>query len=287
MNPNAAQPTGGPPTSFKTNVNRAKTKRWVEAKTVSYDGDDWGEADEYDEYGGYSAGAAQKPTGLRQQGQSALQPAGALGRPDVQASSTAYGERMYIAPGGKVSQLHQGFDEQIVSGPQALQQPNDGRTYSLNQGEERRAFSGGSAQYGTPGNLYAGQGAHQTAPQIRAPTQGQYQHVQGGSKVSFDGQPRLASGGPLPPNYRGVAYSDRPRPPHEASRTQSMTSSASSQDFQARRDFYPSAVPQHLHPQGRDLPKRKISLSQEDTPIILMLPASLFPLSAQLIYISG
>ena len=276
MNPNAAQPAGGPPTSFKTNVNRAKTKRWVEAKTVSYDGDDWGEADEYDEYSGYSAGAVQKPTGLRQQGQSTLQPAGVLGRSDTQASPAAYGERMYIAPGGKISQLHQGFDEQIAPGPQAYQQPKDARTYSLSQGEERRAFSGGSAQYGNTGDLYPSQGQfqqtqgmHQTAPQIRAPAPGQYQQVvQGGSNPSLDGQSRLASGGPPPPNYRGVAYSDRPRPPHEGSRTQSMSSSTSSQDFQARRDFSPSAVPQPLHPQSRDLPPRKSSLSQEDTPRI-------------------
>ncbi|KAL4743484.1 hypothetical protein BDV11DRAFT_110806 [Aspergillus similis] len=40
---------GDTPVSFKPNVNRAKTKRWVEAKKYSYDGDDWGE-DEYGEY---------------------------------------------------------------------------------------------------------------------------------------------------------------------------------------------------------------------------------------------
>ncbi|EAW09330.1 uncharacterized protein ACLA_035330 [Aspergillus clavatus NRRL 1] len=37
------------PVSFKTNVNRSKTKRWVEAKKYSYDGNDWGD-DEYGEY---------------------------------------------------------------------------------------------------------------------------------------------------------------------------------------------------------------------------------------------
>jgi hypothetical protein len=37
--------------SFKTNVNRAKTKKWVQAKKNAYDGDDWGGYDEYDEYG--------------------------------------------------------------------------------------------------------------------------------------------------------------------------------------------------------------------------------------------
>lgn len=39
---------GRTPVSFQPNVNRAKTKRWVEAKQYSYDGTDWG--DEEDEY---------------------------------------------------------------------------------------------------------------------------------------------------------------------------------------------------------------------------------------------
>ncbi|KAI1493667.1 hypothetical protein F5X96DRAFT_666584 [Biscogniauxia mediterranea] len=34
-------------TSYKTNVNRTKTRKWVEAKVQSYDGDDWG--NEYDD----------------------------------------------------------------------------------------------------------------------------------------------------------------------------------------------------------------------------------------------
>lgn len=47
--PLSPYPRGDTPVSFRTNVNRAKTKRWVEAKKYSYDGDDWGE-DEYGEY---------------------------------------------------------------------------------------------------------------------------------------------------------------------------------------------------------------------------------------------
>ncbi|OAX78971.1 hypothetical protein ACJ72_06716 [Emergomyces africanus] len=39
----------GQPPSFKTNVNRQKTKRWVNAKSYSYDGDEWGESDEYED----------------------------------------------------------------------------------------------------------------------------------------------------------------------------------------------------------------------------------------------
>lgn len=35
--------------SYKTNMNRTKTRKWVEAKVQNYDGDDWGN-DEYDDY---------------------------------------------------------------------------------------------------------------------------------------------------------------------------------------------------------------------------------------------
>lgn len=41
------------PPSFKTNVNRNKSRKWAEAKNYSYDGDDWGGYDPYDEYDGY------------------------------------------------------------------------------------------------------------------------------------------------------------------------------------------------------------------------------------------
>ena len=49
--------------NWTTNVNRSKTKRWVEAKSYSYDGDDWGDVDEYGEYDEPKATA--KPAGLR------------------------------------------------------------------------------------------------------------------------------------------------------------------------------------------------------------------------------
>ncbi|KXS95745.1 hypothetical protein AC578_5303 [Pseudocercospora eumusae] len=39
------------PISFKTNVNRHKTQKWLNAAKNNYDGDDWGGYDPYDEYG--------------------------------------------------------------------------------------------------------------------------------------------------------------------------------------------------------------------------------------------
>ncbi|KAI5249309.1 hypothetical protein E4T43_00924 [Aureobasidium subglaciale] len=46
----ASQPAAS---AFKTNVNRSKTRKWAEAKNYTYDGDDWGGYDPYDEYGSY------------------------------------------------------------------------------------------------------------------------------------------------------------------------------------------------------------------------------------------
>lgn len=49
--PNASSPASGgsTPISFRANVNRAKTKRWVDAKKYTYDGGDWGDEDDEDE----------------------------------------------------------------------------------------------------------------------------------------------------------------------------------------------------------------------------------------------
>ncbi|KAI0019993.1 hypothetical protein F4780DRAFT_394707 [Xylariomycetidae sp. FL0641] len=51
LSPASASSTPSANSSYKTNINRTKTRKWVEAKTQSYDGDDWGNDydDEYDE----------------------------------------------------------------------------------------------------------------------------------------------------------------------------------------------------------------------------------------------
>ncbi|KUI57026.1 hypothetical protein VP1G_04391 [Cytospora mali] len=43
-------PYGQNQSQYKVNVSRQKTRKWVEAKTQNYDGDDWGAEDEFDEY---------------------------------------------------------------------------------------------------------------------------------------------------------------------------------------------------------------------------------------------
>ncbi len=280
MNPPSA---GGQPPSFKTNVNRAKTKRWVEAKSYSYDGDDWGDVDDYDEYGGYDEPQPpSRPTGLRQQGQSATQtPPGAyINRTDV-----------YQSP---VDNRQQGYHD--LSGlPSAQPQYSDHgelhRSGSFREGDESRTFSAGGVQPGTgahdSGPLYQSQalptqshatrfsqieGINQSHPNSSSPedyptgsrrynqqVQGQSgpsrQPLQVQSRLSMDDQSRnveqtYSPGG----NYRGVSYSDQPRHTSTGSRAQSMTSNVSSQDFHNRRDFTPSAVPPPLQTRGSPSP---------------------------------
>lgn len=134
------------PTSYKTNVNRAKTKRWVEAKSYSYDGDDWGDADEYDEYGADEEPShQQKPMGFRQPGQSANQasPLSSNARSeDHQALETD--QHGYDNIGGQsVTQLPPASTS-TESHPQVT--PNIVRSNSFDRGDEKRAFSAGSHQ---------------------------------------------------------------------------------------------------------------------------------------------
>ncbi|PWY68535.1 hypothetical protein BO94DRAFT_540212 [Aspergillus sclerotioniger CBS 115572] len=63
--PSSPYPRGGTPLSFKPNVNRAKTKRWVEAKKYSYDGNDWGD-DEYGEYDDDETPPLPQPSSMNQ-----------------------------------------------------------------------------------------------------------------------------------------------------------------------------------------------------------------------------
>ncbi|EOD51527.1 hypothetical protein UCRNP2_1683 [Neofusicoccum parvum UCRNP2] len=85
----------GQPVSFKTNINRNKTKKWVEAKPFSYDGDDWGDYDEDDEYGvaAHASQNPQAPTGLRQRGQSIGKGASRSFTEPAQAPAQAHARR--------------------------------------------------------------------------------------------------------------------------------------------------------------------------------------------------
>ena len=282
--------TGGQPPSFKTNVNRAKTKRWVEAKSYTYDGDDWGEADEYDEYGGYDeTPPPSKPTGLRQQGQSARsvsQPRDPYQRP------MDNGGQMY----GNVGPPQQ-YGQRSATNPQPRIGAEIARSNSFDRGGEKRAFSAGGFQSGITSNSTPGlqqlpytqvqhpgqanvQPSMQFDPNQMRPIQPDIGHQY------LESQARQHSEEPIEEtdrvhdrssNHRTPAYPDEPRYPSMGSRAQSMTSNTSSMDFHNRRDFTPSALPPPLHPKGSptsDLrsssthPPRKSSLSQTSQPSI-------------------
>ncbi|KAE9985087.1 hypothetical protein EG328_007858 [Venturia inaequalis] len=96
----AAPYAQGQAPSFKTNVNRAKTKKWVEAKAPSYGGDDWDDYDDEDEYGVEAARASPLPPLPGQHaGRSFTQPVPAAVRHDRRNSFDAGDERRAFSSG--------------------------------------------------------------------------------------------------------------------------------------------------------------------------------------------
>lgn len=116
---------GREPPSFKTDVHRAPTKKWADAKSYSYAGDDWGGYDEYDEYGSYEEPPLPpKATGLRKSGQAL--PSLDTGRAAAAAASSA--------------------NNPSTAPVQRLQ-----RQGSFEYGDDRRNFSAGGAFTQEPG----------------------------------------------------------------------------------------------------------------------------------------
>ena len=287
---------GGHPTSFNTNVNRAKTKKWLDAKSYSYDGDDWGDVDDYDEYGGYNEpDPAPKPTGLRQRGQSATQPPqeGYGAGPEVYQSPVD-GRQPYDNISG--TPHHQQYGGLSITNPQSQGQPAVLRKNSFDHGDERRAFSAGGPQTGIggpttvsnptplPQTPYTASQDFQPSPmypnqQLQAQSNVARPEVHIPTRSSMDAQSRHSdqphsAGSAL----RGPQFLDQQR---QGSRTHSMTSNNSSLDIHNRRDFSPSAMPPPLHTRGSPSPHsnpdsrsssrhppRKSSLSQENPPTL-------------------
>ena len=224
MNPPGSR--GPPPPSFKTNVNRAKTKRWVEAKSYSYDGDDWGDADDFDEYDGYDEPEASQPASARQAGQPS-------GHPDAPHGDYPPGPQG-LAGRGRVDSYGHGDDQRAFSGPQARPMQTAYSQYQQSQGGPRQ-------QQGHP------------------PPQGHpaySQHAQQQRRPSTD-----SHGRPIPPaNYQG-----HPARSGNGSRTQSMTSNTSMGD-NYRRDFSnQSAMPPALQTNTRPPRKSSLSQHEGPT----------------------
>ena len=286
----------GHPTTFNTNVNRAKTKKWVEAKSYSYDGDDWGDVDDYDEYGGYDEpepAPEPKPTGLRQRGQSASQMPKDPYANRQDPYQSPVDARIHGNMGGPSGQQQQ-YGSRSVTSPQ-VQPSGVRRMNSFDPEDERRAFSAGgppqsigntrsetriSSQQGHGHNV----AAHDFQPEQKHPDQpphGQPTPAQTSVQTprrrsmdgaaNYDGQPQQQSR-----NYHNT-HPDQPRQPDTGGRTRSMASTNSALDFQNRRDFSPSALPQPLQTRGSPSPHsrsspshppRKSSMSQEAAPAV-------------------
>ena len=287
---------GGQSKTFNTNVNRAKTKKWVEAKSYSYDGDDWGDVDDYDEYGGYDEPEStpeSKPTGLRQRGQSASQmpqdPYSARQDPYQSPVDTRIHGNTGSAPGW---QQQQQYGSRSVTNPQP--QPSGMRRMnSFDPEDEKRAFSAG----GPPQSMRNTGLGTQSPSQLIQGQNIEAHDFQSGQNYSDQlprGQPgpaRPSVQTPIRPSTDEAAiyggqqaginlniYPDQPRQPSTGDRTQSMASTNSALDFHNRRDFSPSAVPPPLHTRGSPSPHsrstashppRKSSMSQETAPSVL------------------
>src|SRR5947209_18778817 len=106
--------SGGTPISYKPQVNRAITKRWAEAKQISYEGSDWGDDDDdYYEPTPSSARGGQQPSW-----------------PAQASSAQRYGA---LHPSQRITQSNRSF-----TNPSRTR--NDGRQ-SFDRGDDRRKFS--------------------------------------------------------------------------------------------------------------------------------------------------
>ncbi|KAH8707156.1 hypothetical protein GQ44DRAFT_817594 [Phaeosphaeriaceae sp. PMI808] len=103
--------------SYKTNVNRMKTKKWVTAKKNAYDGDDWGDYDEFDEYGADQQPPAPGP-----------------------AHAPAPGQR-YYAGEERFEPPNRSNTDRSFTEPHRQGSPGKARRNSFETGEEHRAFS--------------------------------------------------------------------------------------------------------------------------------------------------
>jgi hypothetical protein len=151
--------SGGTPISYKPRVNRAITKRWAEAKQISYEGNDWGdEDDDYYQPTPSSARGGQQPSW-----------------PAQTASTQRYGA---LAPSQGTAQSNRNFNN--PSPPRG-----DGRQ-SFDRGDDRRNFSSQTPSSGFEGRFPTAQ--HAPFPEPRHDFQPPHQEP---STRAFHGQPPL------------------------------------------------------------------------------------------------
>ncbi|POS77143.1 hypothetical protein DHEL01_v204459 [Diaporthe helianthi] len=119
----------GQPNQYKVNVNRQKTRKWVEAKTQNYDGDDWGGMDdEFDDDDGHDNGSAggrqdyfsQPPQAQRPGRLTAGLRAISSSGPPTPGSGSAGSSSPSLRPSERIALEKQAAGNRSASGPPAL-----------------------------------------------------------------------------------------------------------------------------------------------------------------------
>lgn len=261
------------PVSYQTNVNRQKTKKWADAKPGNYGGDDWGDDDEYD----LPPPPVPKPTGLRQQGQ-ALQGSPKIDSPIVDNSKRTYGDLPPLPPASN---------------------PPRARSNSFDADDEKRNFSSTAVRQPSPPpaaqapatrfSQITGEPSHRDPsgpPALSISTQQATQPaVTGLRKPSQVVSPASGSNSPHPDILKPGRTNTSEGSAGSVVSPVSGTKTPSS-DYQARRDFSPSAVPPPLatrvspapqsattDSQSTRFPGRKSSLSQSIGPDVSEITA--------------
>ena len=266
---------GGP--TFKTDVNRQKTQRWVTAKSYSYDGGDWGDYDEYDDYDDYDEPPPPpKPTGLRQRGQS---------------NATQSGNASPVIPQQPALPQQPPQQQPQQSFQQPPQQTQRSRADSFEYGDDRPGLSDPAppattgrkpSPQGPPAESQSGPPSPPIQPDSR-PQEGSFApQGQRGPPSGGSARPRGPSGSAQVPNIQTNLPHERQRPPPEnippynqPPPTRPRNASAASQpaDPYPTRQFGPSAsrgspvLPVGQEPlPSKAFPPRKESLRSKERP---------------------
>ena len=233
------------PISYRANVNRQKTKKWAEAKPADYGGDDWGDDD--DGYDLPPPPPVSKPTGLRQAGQ-ALNNAPNPEPPPAEAKKS-YGDLPPLPSSATTSRP---------------------RVNSFDADDEKRNFTSGLAREPSP-QLAATKapptrfsqitGVQSTRSPVSHPalslsTQPSTQQAVTGLRKAIPTPPPSGPSAPDEPQLGRTSTGD------SSSIASSTLNPGMPSDYQAQRDFSPSALP----------PPLQTRLSPE--PLAIRLPAS-------------
>lgn len=207
------------PYSFKTNVGRSVTKKWRDASQISYEGDDWGEDDEYPEYPEYDEPAHIPAASSNQPGSGFYSHALPTNRSVTNPSPSRGGRRL---------SFDRGDDRRTFS---------SGTFESSYPNTQRQPFPGPSRDFDPPFPSYNG-----PAP-LRVDTQSQEQGSAGGFRPSSRGRNfsphENASGGVPFPQQRTPGSNSRPPPGDPYSRHDSPIRPGSRGSLTPSRQFPP------------------------------------------------